>query len=104
MGDVSARCRLLARYRGNPRASLKLRNLETLEPVASAFTLVVNRPIHLPGFAAIGGGFPTPVEFGWRDVLKYHALHRARAVFADHLALQNHLAVFEVADKIQIAA
>jgi hypothetical protein len=68
------------------------------------FPFVMNRPVDLPGFAIVGRGFPAPVEFGRRDVLEYHALQRSRAVFAGHLALQNHLAVFEVADKIEIAA
>ena len=70
----------------------------------SDFALVVDGPIHLPRFTAIGRRFPTPVEFVGGDIFPDHALEGSLAVLADSFALKNHLAVFEVSGEIKIAA
>ena len=63
----------------------------------------MNWPIDLPGFPAIAGGFPTPVELAARNVLPDHALQDLSAVRPNPFTLQNHLPIFEFANKVEIA-
>ena len=64
----------------------------------------MNGPIDLPCLAAIEGCFPAPVKFSACDVLPNHALQDLGPVRTSALTLQNHLAIFEFADKIEVAA
>src|SRR5260370_36708517 len=69
----------------------------------SAFASVVDRPVYLPGLAAVARRFPTPVEFICANVLPDHALQALHAV-ANFFALQDHLPVAEVTNEIEIAS
>src|SRR2546423_5744488 len=63
----------------------------------------MNRPLHLPGFAAVAGGFPAPIEFVGPDIFPDHTLQDSGAIFTRRLALQDHLAAFEFPCEIEIA-
>src|SRR5712671_5537114 len=62
------------------------------------------RPLDLPRLAAISRSFPTPVQFVCGNILPYHALQHFRAIFPNGFALQNEFSVFELSDKIEVAA
>jgi len=64
----------------------------------------MDRPLNRPGLAAVFGCFPAPIEFAGADVLEDHPLKKPGAIAAGGFAGQNHLAVFELADEIQICA
>lgn len=70
----------------------------------STSTFVVDRPIDLPGLTAVAGRFPTPVEAVASNIFPDHALQNFSPVGTDAFALQDHLSIFELADKIQISA
>src|SRR5579864_6932413 len=70
----------------------------------STFTLVVDRPIDLPGLSAVVRGLPNPIQLIRGDVLPDHSLQDAVSNLIFHLSLQNHLAVLELPDEVQVAA
>jgi len=62
----------------------------------------MDRPIDLPGLAAVVRGFPTPIHFVGRDVFPDHALQNLCAI-TDGFATEDHLAILELADEIKVA-
>src|SRR5215831_2250729 len=70
--------------------------------VGSPHAFVMNRPVHLPALAAVGGRLPTPIEFVGRNVFPDHSLQNLLTV-SNSLTLQNHLSVAEIAVEVEIA-
>src|SRR5258708_31390943 len=69
-----------------------------------ALPLVVDGPLHLPCLPVILRSFPTPIKFVGGIILPNHPLQRFCALWTDGLALQNHLAIPEFANEIEIHA
>src|SRR5580692_5301702 len=70
----------------------------------SAFALVMDCPLHLPAFAVVMRGLPSPVEVARGNIFPDHALQELRAIRPRGVALQDHLAVLEFADEVEIRA
>src|SRR6267154_1483910 len=62
------------------------------------------RPLDLPRLATISRSVPAPVQFVRGNIFPYHALQHFCSIFPDSFALQNELPIFELSDKIEIAA
>src|SRR5215467_10441892 len=84
-----------------PAAQRPMGITEVISVAGSPPTFVMNRPVHLPGLAAVSGGLPTPIEFVSRNVFPDHSLQDLLAV-PNRLTLENHLSVAEIADEVEV--
>ena len=61
-------------------------------------------PDYLPGLATVFGTFPAPVKGVGLDVLEDHSLECFAAVGTSDFACEDHLSIFEFADKVEVGA